>query len=261
MKVKFERLIIVLFIASLVKGVSAQNNLSIGLNYGLVNSNKVITDYGSEIYKEFRTNNETSSCGMEYGIDFLYNIKNNWFLESGVSFIQRGYETVEDNLIDPCYSPTTCGFKSEIYRYNYNFIEVPIQIVYETSNKLNISFKFGTSILVPMSNKVDWVLRTQYGKSMNQKIIAEKNEGPTNFNLTLNFGLGIGYRISERINLKISPKFDYNIFAHENKDIIDRLYNIGKFVNEDKSTAEHLISHGVALNIIYNLRIAATNKP
>lgn len=241
-----------------IQGLSAQSKISIGINYSLANNSRLISSYNSDNYKEYRDDNESSSLGTEFGVDLRFRIDRNWFLKSGLGLAQRGYETDEDRIIDPCYSPITCGFESEIYRYRYDFIKMPLQIVYQTSKQLNFSFVFGSNVLIPLSNEVEWVLRKEYGKWVDQKITKENSEISNKFNLTLNLGLGIGYRLSERINMIISPTFDYNILAHENKDIRDRLYGIGRFVDEDKSTKENLISYGIGFNLIYNFRNSTT---
>jgi hypothetical protein len=258
---KVWKLALSIYIVFGIQEVSAQSNISIGVNYYLVSNNRSISSYNSDLYKDYRENNEKSSLGMELGIDLLYRIEKNWFLKSGLGYVQRGYETNEDIIIDPCYSPITCGFRSEIYRYNYSFIEMPMEIVYQTNKQLNFSFTLGTSLLFPLTNEVDWVLRKEQGKQKEQKIITEQYEDSKNLNATLNLGVGIGYRISDKINLKVTPKFNYNLFSHENRDIRDRLYNIGKFLNEDKSTTEHLISYGIGFIIIYDFGNAATNTP
>ena len=104
-----------------------------------------------------------------------------------------------------------------------------------------------------MSSNVDWILRKEFGNQLGQNIYTRENiSNMDRINLTLDLGLGLGYRITENLNAVIQPKFSLDVFPYENTDIRDKIYNICLFNNEDKSTKEHLISYGISSKLIYD---------
>ena len=259
MKIKYVIISILLF--SGLIDACAQSKFSIGLSSGYLRNYRIITENKSDLYKDYRNENESSISGFTIELNLLYNFKPKLFFETGVGYVQYGYKINEDVLIDPCFSPTTCGYNSELYRYTYNYMNVPLHFIYTTSKKLNILLSIGTSVLIPLSNNVEWILRKEFGSSKGQKIDTRNNNSDiSKFNMTLDLGVGIGFRIFEKINLIIQPKFNYNLFSYENTDIKDNIYDISLFVNEDKSTKEHLISYGIGIKLLYDLKKAATNN-
>jgi hypothetical protein len=252
MKIKF--VIISIFLFSGLIETSAQSKFSIGLSSSYLRNYRIITKNSSDLYKDYRNENEGSISGFDIEVNLLYNFKPILFFETGIGYVQKGYKINEDILIDPCYSPITCGYNSELYRYTYDYISVPLHLIFTTSNRLNFSFSIGTSLLIPLSNNVECILRKEFESNTDQKIDIRNNSDPNKFNMSLDLGFGIGFRISEKMNLMILPKFNYNLFSYENTDIKNKIYNISLFINEDKSTKEHLISYGIGIKLLYDLR-------
>ncbi len=251
MKIKFIIISILLF-NGLIE-TSAQSKFSIGLSSSYLRNYRIITNNKSDLYKEYRNENEGSISGFDLEVNLLYNFKPKLFFETGIGYAQKGYRINEDILIDPCFSPVTCGYNSELYRYTYDYLSVPLHFIYTTSKRLNFSFSIGTSLLIPLSSNVEWILRKEYKSNTDQNIDKRNNSDSNKFNMSVDLGFGIGFRITEKMNLMILPKFNYNLFSYENTDIRDNNYNISLFRNEDKSTKEHLISYGIGIKILYDL--------
>jgi len=247
---------IILFSIFLLGGVietSAQSKFSVGLSSSYLRNYRNITKNKSDLYKEYRNENEGSISGFDLEVNVLYNFKPKLFFETGIGYVQKGYKINEDILIDPCFSPVTCGYYSELYRYTYDYMSIPLHLIYSTSNRLNFSFSIGTSVLIPLSNHVEWILRKEFGSNTNQNIAKRNSIDSNKFNMSADFGFGIGFRITEKMNLMILPKFNYNLFSYENTDIRDNNYDISLFRNEDKSTKENLISYGIGIKLLYDL--------
>jgi len=132
-------------------------------------------------------------------------------------------------------------------------MSIPLHFIYTTPKKINFSFSVGTSLLIPLSSNVEWILRKEYKSNTDQNIKIRNNSVPDKFNMSIDLGVGIGFKITEKLNLMILPKFNYNLFLYENTDIRDNNYNINLFKNEDKSTTEHFISTGIGIKLLYNL--------
>ena len=200
MKIKF--VIISIFLFGGIIETSAQSKFSIGLSSSYLRNYRIITKNKSDLYKDYRNENEGSISGFDIEINLLYNFKPKLFFETGIGYVQNGYKINEDVLIDPCFSPVTCGYYSELYRYTYDYMSVPLHFIYTTSKRLNFSFSIGASMLIPLSNNVEWILRKEFGGNTGQKIDTRNNNSDLNkFNMTLDFGVGIGFRISKKLNL------------------------------------------------------------
>jgi len=251
MKIKF--VIISVFLFSGLIETSAQSKFSIGLSSSYLKNYRIITENKSDLYKDYRNNNEGYISGFDIEVNLLYYFKPILFFETGIGYVQKGYKINEEVLIDPCFSPNTCGYYSEFYRYTYDYMTVPLHLIFTTSNRLNFSFSIGSSLLIPLSNNIEWILRKEYEIDTDQKNDTRNSSDPNKFNMSLDLGLGIGFRISEKMNLMILPKFNYNLFSYENTDIRDKMYNISLFRNEDKSAKEHLISYGIGIKLLYDL--------
>jgi len=232
----------------------AQSKLSIGVSSSYLRNNRVLSKSNSSLYKDYRNNNESSISGINIEANLFYNLNTKYILETGIGYAQKGYKINEEILIDPCFSPITCGHKSELYHYKYDYLSIPIHLIYIIPNKINFSISTGMSLLIQISSNVDWILRKEFGNNSGQRIVTMENISNLNYlNITFDLGLGLGYRISEKFNAVIQPKLNYHLLSYENTDIRDKLYNINLFRNEDKSTMEHLTSYGIGLKLIYDL--------
>ncbi len=258
MKNKF--IIISILVFSGLIETSAQSKFSVGLSSNYLRNYRIITKNKSDLYKEYRNENEGPVLGFNSEVNLLYNLKPKFFFELGIGYVQKGYKTNEDILIDPCFSPVTCGYKSEMYRYSYDYLTVPLHFIYTTAKRLNFSFSFGTSLLIPLSSNVERILRKEYKCNTDQNTDKRNNSDSNKFNMSGDFGFGIGFRITEKMNLVILPNFNYNLFSYENTDIKKNNYNISLFRNEDKLTKEHLVSYGAGIKILYDLKKADADK-
>jgi hypothetical protein len=53
------------------------------------------------------------------------------------------------------------------------------------------------------------------------------NENIKNMNLTLDLGISIGYRFSEKFNLILQPKMTYYLLGYDNNMMTDHLFSYG----------------------------------
>jgi len=252
-RIKFFTFFLITVLCGNIKTFS-QKNFSVGISNGLHKSNRLISIFNSRLYYDYRNENESSLGESNFDVFIKYKLKSKGFsLGSGVGITRLGYEINEKMLIDPCFSPATCGYESILYRYNYDLLRVPFNISYEVGTKIKFYMTTGSSIYFSLSESVDLILRKKYEKSKNQKIETRENESNYNkINISIDFGTGIGYRIIERFYLYVQPEFSYLIFPYENTDIRDKIYNISRFVNEDKTTTEKLMSYGISLKLAYD---------
>lgn len=244
---------IILFIAFF--DASAQSKLSFGLSSSYLKNDRIISKSSSDIYKEYRNKNESSISGFDVEVNIIYNFKTNFNFETGIGFVQKGYKINEEYMIDPCYSPVTCGYISDLYQYPNDYLNIPLHLNYMSSKRIFLSYNAGISLLIPISSEVEYILRKELGEKTDQKIYKQKNSSDYSpIDISLDLAFGVGYRLSERIRFIIQPKFTYNLLPNENTHISDKQYNIGLFSNENKSTKEHLVSYGIGIKLIYDLK-------
>jgi len=247
--------LVILFLALFCgSNILAQSRFSIGVSTSYLSNNRIITKYKSGLYKDYRDSKEGYLPGFDIKAVFSYKINEKFNIETGVGYSKTGYSIKEIRLIDPGFSPVTARYYSELYRFTNRNLNIPFHFVYNTKKRLNYYFSVGPSVIFPISGKVDWILRKEFGKSEGQAIDSKTNESDgQKVNLSMDLGFGIGYKLTERFNISLQPGISYYLIGTENTYIRDKLYNISLFSNENKETKEHLISYGLSLKMIYCL--------
>jgi hypothetical protein len=244
----------ILLILFCVSSIQAQSRLSFGISSSYLNSYRIITKYESSMYKDYRDSKEDYLAGFDIEAVIIFKLNGKFIFETGIGYSKNGYSSKEVRLIDPGFSPITSGFKSEFYRYSNSNCYIPFHLAYKSNKRLYYYLSIGPSVLMSISRNVEWILRKELGQSDGQTIYKRTNESEINkVTLMLDLGLGIGYRLTNRFNIILQPKFIYDLLGEENTDIRDNLYYINLFNNENKSTKEHLFSYGLSLKVTYDL--------
>jgi len=234
--------------------IHGQSRFNLEFSSSYLVTSRVITRYESELYKDFRNSNEKFLPGFDVSTTLNYKINDSFSFLTGVGYSKNGYMIKANPLIDPGNISTTPRFISQIFRFKYENIYIPFHISYQTNKKLNYSVNFGPSILFPISENLEWVLRTgiEEGGTFETTTITQIYPKSEKMNMTLDLGIGIGYKISNNLNLIIQPKISYYLFNYENTRSKDMYYNISLLDGENKSTKEHFYDFGVTLRLIIN---------
>lgn len=248
------KLIIALLLIMNAVNLSAQSRWSAGASYGYFSNNRLITSHSSKTYKEYRNENEASLGGFNGEVLVAYRLTQNLGIESGFGFSNTGYAMKEEKLIDPGFSPTTSGFKSELTRYTNKNLYLPLHLTYSNLNRLGYVISAGPSLIFRNATEVEYILRKQFGDPEGQKkTIRENTSDLGNVAVAFDLGIGLRYRITKRVTTILQPSLRYELTGSENTDIRDGRYYIGLFENENKTTREHLISYGASVRLMYNL--------
>jgi len=98
---------------------------------------------------------------------------------------------------------------------NVGYIEIPLEAIYVLSDKrLGVEFIGGVSTLVLNNNEVFLEsngLRTNLGTS----------NALNDVSFTTNLGLGLNYKVTEKVKINLEPSFKYQLNAYSN--------NVGEF--------------------------------
>lgn len=235
-------------------GLNAQSRFSVSASSGYWQNYRKITSYESSAYKKYRNSKETYLPSISLEATVQYRLSPKLALETGFGSLQKGYIIKEDRLIDPGFSPHTAGFNSELTRYRSRNYYVPLHLIYTSPKRLFVHSSIGSSLLLRQPSKVDHILRREVGKSGDEKVTARNDLSDyRDLNISLDLGLGIGYRLTPKWSVALQPQISYELLGNENSDIRDREYTISLFTDENKSTREHLLNYGVALRLWYNL--------
>ena len=210
---------------------------------------------GSTIHSQFINNSKSGKINMSFGVTASYALNNKLSVRTGVSKVNLGYSTnnvavlssssvglLNENLykniafsssgnsvmflnVNQSFSqdfPTAFPnkIKGEIDQ-EFGFIEVPLEVQYKLlDNKFGMSVIGGVSTLFLNNNEIFSVLdgeKTLLGEAT--------NVNKTSF--SANFGVGMNYNITKKINLNIEPTFKYQLNTFDNTSGDVKPYFIG----------------------------------
>jgi len=211
---------------------------------------------GSSIDSKFNNSNKTGEINMSYGVAANYAISDKLTVRAGVNQVNLGYNTndvIVYNNIQPSdngkplrnvalnQASQTLSFLSadglnfaevpDVVATNISssieqrlgFVEVPVELEYKLSDKkLGFSVIGGFSTLFLTNNEVYSTLQND------RRLIGEAtNVNKTSF--SANLGVGLKYKMSEKINLNLEPVFKYqlNTFSDTSGDF--KPYVIGVY--------------------------------
>ncbi len=206
---------------------------------------------GSSIAEQFNSNSKSGEVNMSYGINASYAITNRLTVRSGINRVNLGYNTndvVAFNSVNASASPSTLAalsgsvsqntpenmlaagedvtimsaatFKSSnidvlkatttSINQSFGFIEVPLELQYALSTK-----RFGVNVIGGFSSLFlnDY---EAFSVIEGERTSVQNNENVNNTSYSANFGLGLNYKISDKINLNLEPMFKYQINMFKN---------------------------------------------
>ena len=210
---------------------------------------------GSTIHSQFINNSKSGKINMSFGVNASYALNNKLSVRTGVSKVNLGYSTnnvavlssssvglLNENLykniafsssgntvmflnVNQSFSqdfPTAFPnkIKGEIDQ-EFGFIEVPLEVQYKLlDNKFGMSVIGGVSTLFLNNNEIFSILdgeKTLLGEAT--------NVNKTSF--SANFGVGMNYNITKKINLNIEPTFKYQLNTFDDTSGDVKPYFIG----------------------------------
>lgn len=230
-----------------------QSKFTFGLNSSYLVGNRVFTYHGFKDFIDYRNQEERYKIGMDITGTVRYKIKDRISLETGIGYSNIGYQTKEYKFNDPETAP---GFASVLYVFNYNNINLPFHLNYSSKGKCNFNISLGPSLVFLLSEDIDVILRKQYGNSAGQTLsdypFDEIENNIKKVNTSIDLGFGMGYRLTNKINIEIQPKISYFLFPNENEWAREYLYYLQIFSKQNRSTRENLYSTGISLKISFN---------
>lgn len=208
---------------------------------------------GSSIDAQFNENSKSGEVNMSYGLNASYAINKRLTIRSGVNRVNLGYNTndvvvfnsvsanaastktlhtlsntVADNTAasssisagENVSIMSATSFKSSniaafettntSINQSFGFIEVPLELQYAVSTKrLGVNVIGGFSSLFLNNYESISIIEGQPTR-------LQENDNINNTSYSANFGLGLNYKVSEKINLNLEPMFKYQINTFKN---------------------------------------------
>lgn len=210
---------------------------------------------GSSLDAQFNENSKSGEVTMSYGVSASYALNKNLSIRSGINKVNLGYNTNNvivfesiglssnsnalknvdtnnsgenfslisgenvSNLINEPFIKTS----NTSVNQSLGFIEIPLEIEYALINK-----KFGFNIIGGFSSFI----------LSNNELFSEFNGNrtrigeATNLNkvsYSANFGLGLNYKITKKLDLNLEPLFKYQINTFNNTSGNFKPYFIGVY--------------------------------
>ncbi len=229
-------------------------------NVGAVAAPVYYGDFGgSGIDPQFKDNAKTSDVNLSYGVQVSYAVTPKFKVRTGVSNVDLNYNT-QDISFTPSNSARTLqgidfsqnasflditdrvnpssaapgvsedGFgqggntvASGEIQQNVGYIEIPLEAIYVLSDKrLGVEIIGGMSTLVLNNNEVFLEsngLRTNLGTS----------NALNDVSFTTNLGLGLNYKVTEKVKLNIEPSLKYQLNAYKNSVGEFKPYYVGLY--------------------------------
>ncbi len=215
---------------------------------------------GSSIHNQFNNNSKSGQLNMSYGVNASYAISDKLSIRSGVNKVNVGYNTNDVVVYQslnaqigafPTASTSTLrnidikesaqgisiisgenlAFSQvpEVVSQNLqssldqeiSFIEVPVELEYKISEKkLGLSVIGGFSTMILNNNTIYTDVNEQ------RTLLGEANNINT-ISYSANLGVGLGIKVSEKIDLNFEPTFKYQIKTFNNTSGDFKPYIIG----------------------------------
>ena len=216
---------------------------------------------GSSIHNQFNNNAKKGQLNMAYGVNASYAISDKLSVRSGIGKVNVGYNT-NDVLVyngigtaspQPIAAPNGAVFRNidlkeeaqgitvisgetlafakvpDVVAQNLkstlnqeiSFIEIPVELEYKVSaKKLGVSLIGGFSTMLLEKNEV-------YTELNEERTVLGEANNINNVSYSANVGVGLGIKISEKINLNFEPTFKYQIKTFNNTTGDFKPYIIG----------------------------------
>ncbi len=184
---------------------------------------------------ELRDKDEEFKIGYTSGLNFCYNISKNFGIESGLQYSNKGYAIKLSNftfgdMIDPrygfVYTNGTAGPKKVKFVYNYHYLEVPARAIFSFGEK---RIHFVASIGVTTNILINATQRSvfEYEEGDTKRNTIDQPYDFNSLNITPTVSIGMDYKISDKINLRVEPTLRYGLLRIIETPVTAYLWNGG----------------------------------
>lgn len=227
------KLVCILIATLFYSSLYGQTNLpagkySIGLSidpaYSYRTLSKQVDSSSADIIYKSRNEREIAKPGYHFAITMRYQVNNILQIETGFQYANKGYRTKKQSTVffppDPG-QPTYASFK-----YNYNYIGIPI-IVRALYGRPKLQFSTSLGVASNLLLNVKTKSKYEYADGHNEHDIESSSYNYKKFDLAPMLGVGINYRMNNKLLLSIEPTFRYSVLPTTETAIRERFWSVG----------------------------------
>jgi len=164
-----------------------------------------------------RNKKESHKFGYTIGLSFAHQMSTHFALEGGLSFSNKGFKTIESDIIvgdslDPRFGFIgESGLISNIKLVdNFNYLELPLRLTFKTGmNK----FRFTASAGLVNSFLLNSIITSQI-TYLSGDVQRNSSKSLTNFNkwsVSPVVGIGLEWQPGDKVQYRLEPTFRYGI--------------------------------------------------
>ncbi len=204
------------------------NKITIGFTFSPDYSFRTLKndDGGSAADLVINTRNdiEKAKFGYTSGLRVTFNFSHLISFETGVQYSNKGYKTIEQQLI---YFPPDPGSPDRATTiYSYQYIGIPLKAKFafgKSKARFVTSAGFITNFLINVKQSIN----LKYADGTKEK----KNQASTSrFNkvdISPLVSIGVDYKISDKIHLSAEPIFRFGLIKTQNAPVKENLWSAG----------------------------------
>jgi Outer membrane protein beta-barrel domain len=168
---------------------------------------------------------EKARMGFTTGVSFGWNISSNLQIESGLFYSAKGYKTNKELLvyIPPASSDDPIAVKNV---YRKQFLDVPLRIVYQWGGKrLQVAPSGGMVLNLFLHQGL--ITYSYYETGEVKKGKAKLQDDIRKLNLSVQLGMGLRYRLNDRLKLMVEPVLRYGLLNSADTPVAEKLWTAG----------------------------------
>ncbi|WP_418602353.1 hypothetical protein [Hwangdonia sp.] len=210
---------------------------------------------GSSIDPQFNNNSKSGELNMSYGIKASYAVNKKLSIRTGINRVNLGYNTnnvvvfqslsssssllqnvntntgtadavsiISSENVNTSKSPEAFAKTSNTsINQDMGYIEVPLEIQYALTNKkLGVNLIGGFSSFFLNKNEI-------FSEIAGSRTLLGEASNINNVSYSANFGVGLNYKVSQKIDLNFEPMFKYQINTFNNTSGNFKPYFIGVY--------------------------------
>lgn len=168
---------------------------------------------------------EKTRVGLSTGISFGWYISSRVQVETGLFFSDRGYRTNKELLV---YIPPVPGNAPFAVKHIYKkrFFDVPLRVVYLWGDK-RLQLATGGGLIMNLLLNQRQVTYNYFETGEMKKENTKLQDDFKRLNLSLQLGMGLRYRINERLRLMVEPVVKYGLFKSADTPVAEKLWTVG----------------------------------
>lgn len=177
-----------------------------------------------------RNEMETPKFGYTAGVNFSYSLNQHFRIESGLHFSNKGYGMKKQDLYSNQQEPgIPTNFK---FIENFYYLDIPLKVNFALGkNKWRFISSVGASANFFLKETQTQVL---YFSDKTDRSTSSDGYSYNKLNISTMVSLGIDYRLSDKMSLRIEPTFRYGVLKIIDAPVTAYLYsagmNVGYFI-------------------------------